>query len=140
AMLKPRGSGRGYNNVNLTKGKKYRLRLINTSMDNHFKVQLDGHNLTVIQADFVPIVPYTTDWLFIAIGERYDVIITADQAISNYWFRADVQTGCGQNANNFNIKSIFTYSNASVGYPTTNATSYTQGCTDETQLVPYVPK
>jgi FtsP/CotA-like multicopper oxidase with cupredoxin domain len=53
-------------------------------MGNHFKVLLDGHNLTVIQADFVPIVPYSAEWLYIGIGERYDVIISANQAVSSY--------------------------------------------------------
>ena len=139
-MLNPSGTGGAYNTVILTKGKKYRLRIINTSVDNHFKVHLDEHNFTVVQADFVPIVPYTTGWLFIGIGQRYDVIITANQAISSYWFRADVQTGCGANNNNFNIKSIFTYAGAPAGNPTTTGTTYTQGCTDETQIVPYVQK
>lgn len=139
-MLNPSGVGGAYNKVTLIKGKKYRLRLINTSLDNHFKVSLDGHNLTVIQADFVPIVPYSTQWLFIGIGQRYDVIITADQAISSYWFRADVQQACGANNNNFNIKAIFNYAGAPAGNPTTTGVTYTQGCTDETQLVPYVKK
>ena len=139
-MLNPSGVGGAYNKVTLTKGKKYRLRLINTSLDNHFKVSLDGHNLTVIQADFVPIVPYSTQWLFIGIGQRYDVIITADQAVSSYWFRADVQTQCGANSNNFNIKAIFDYAGAAAGNPTTTGATYVQSCTDETQIVPYVKK
>lgn len=139
-MVNPSGTGGAYNTVTLTKGKKYRLRLINTSLDNHFKVSLDGHNLTVIQADFVPIVPYSIQWLFIGIGQRYDVIITADQAVSSYWFRADVQQACGANNNNFNIKAIFNYAGATAGNPTTIGAAYTQGCTDETQIVPYVKK
>ncbi|KKY27641.1 putative laccase 3 [Phaeomoniella chlamydospora] len=130
--------GGAYHNNTITKGKKYRLRLINTSVDNHFKVSLDNHTLTVITADFVPIKPYTTNWLFIGIGQRYDVIINANQAVGNYWFRAEVQTGCGTNANNGNIKSIFHYSGASSSLPTTNGTAYTQSCLDETKLVPYV--
>jgi FtsP/CotA-like multicopper oxidase with cupredoxin domain len=139
-MVNPTGTGGAYNTITLTKGKKYRLRLINTSLDNHFKVSLDGHNLTVIQADFVPIVPYSTQWLFIGIGQRYDVIITANQAISSYWFRADVQQACGANNNNFNIKAIFNYASAAAGNPTTIGATYTQSCTDETQIVPYVKK
>lgn len=132
--------GGKYNTVSLTKGKKYRLRLINTSLDNHFKVSLDNHNLTVIQADFVPVVPYTTNWIFIGIGERYDVIITANQDVANYWFRAEVQTGCGDNANTGNINAIFSYSGAPAGNPTTTAVPYTQSCEDETGLEPYVVK
>jgi hypothetical protein len=29
--------------------------------------------MKVIAADYVPIVPYETDWLFIGNGQRYDV-------------------------------------------------------------------
>jgi hypothetical protein len=42
-MLNPSGTGGAYNKVTLTAGKKYRLRLINTSVDNHFRVSLDNH-------------------------------------------------------------------------------------------------
>jgi len=139
-MVNPSGTAGAYNQVTLQRGKTYRLRLINTSMDNHFKVSLDSHNLTVIAADFVPIVPYNTSWLFIGIGERYDVIITASQPIGNYWFRAEVQQGCGSNANNGNIKAIFHYQGAATSNPNSTATSYTQSCLDETDLVPYVAK
>jgi FtsP/CotA-like multicopper oxidase with cupredoxin domain len=139
-MVNPNGTAGAYTKVTMQRGKTYRLRLINTSMDNHFKVSLDAHNLTVIAADFVPIVPYNTSWLFIGIGERYDVIITASQPISNYWFRAEVQQGCGSNANNGNIKAIFHYQGAATTNPNSTATSYTQSCLDETDLVPYVAK
>jgi len=131
--------GGSYFNTAITKGKKYRLRLINTSVDNHFMVSLDNHTFTVITSDFVPIKPYTTNWIFIGIGQRYDVIINANQTVDNYWFRAEVQddAGCGTNANNGNIKSIFSYSGATAGNPTSLATTYTQRCTDETSLVPF---
>ena len=139
-MVNPAGTGGAYNKVTLRPKKTYRLRLINTSVDNHFKVSLDSHNLTVIAADFVPIVPYDTQWLFIGIGERYDVIITANQPIGNYWFRAEVQQGCGRNANEGNIKAIFSYVGAALSNPNSTATTYTQSCNDETNLVPYVAK
>lgn len=43
------------------KGKKYRMRLINTGLYSNFRFAIDGHNLTVIANDLVPIEPYTTD-------------------------------------------------------------------------------
>ncbi|KAF4631995.1 hypothetical protein G7Y89_g6136 [Cudoniella acicularis] len=132
--------GGAYNKATLQKGKKYRLRLINTSLDNHFRVSLDNHNLTVVQADFVPTKPYTASSIFIAIGERYDVIINANQNVDNYWFRAEVMTGCGDNANNGNIKSIFSYSGAGTGDPTSTAFDIPSNCNDETELIPYVVK
>ena len=139
-MVNPAGTAGSYNKVTLIKGKTYRLRLINTSMDNHFKVSLDSHTMKVIEADFVPIKPYSADWIFIGIGQRYDVIITASEKIDNYWFRAEPQAACGANANSGNIKSIFSYKGAASSNPTTTATAYVEGCADETQLVPYVVK
>lgn len=95
--------------------------------------------MTVIAADFVPIVPYNTTNLFIGIGQRYDVIITADQSPGAYWFRADVQdtAGCGTNFNNGNIRSVFAYSGHESETPTSTEVSYNARCTDETGLVPF---
>ncbi|PGH05803.1 hypothetical protein GX51_02776 [Blastomyces parvus] len=139
-MVNANGGGKYHENI-IQKGKSYRLRLINTSVDNYFKVHLDNHNFTVISSDFVAILPYQTDWLFLGIaGQRYDVIIHADQEIDNYWFRAEVQRGCGKNAMNGKIKSIFRYKGADPNaLPTSVASNYTQSCDDEHGLVPFVP-
>ena len=42
-------------------GKKYRIRIVNTAMEAHFRFAIDDHNLTVIANDLVPLVPYETD-------------------------------------------------------------------------------
>lgn len=49
-------------------GKSYRLRLINTAIDTHFKFAIDGHSFTVIANDFVPIVPFEATYLDITMG------------------------------------------------------------------------
>lgn len=54
--------------MSLTKGKSYRLRLGNAACDTHFKFSIDHHSLMVIAADLVPIQPYVTTVLNIAIG------------------------------------------------------------------------
>lgn len=137
-MVSP--SGGSYAKTTLQPGKTHRLRLINTSVEDHFKVHLDGHTMSVIQADFVAIEPQPVDWLFIGIGQRYDVLITADATVDNYWFRAEVQSGCGNNSMNGHILSIFSYDGAEDSNPTSTATTYTQSCTDQTGLVPFVSK
>ena len=43
------------------KGKKYRMRIINSGLYSNFRFSIDGHNLTVIAMDFVPIEPFVTD-------------------------------------------------------------------------------
>lgn len=49
-----KGSTGEYDNVKLESGKKYRLRLVNPSIDIAIRVSLDGHPFTVIANDFVP--------------------------------------------------------------------------------------
>lgn len=45
--------GGSYAKMSVVKGKSYRIRIINTSVDNVFSVSMDGHPFTVITADFV---------------------------------------------------------------------------------------
>ncbi|KAF2477734.1 laccase precursor [Lindgomyces ingoldianus] len=111
--------GGAYSKVTLTPGKTHRLRLINTAVDASMRVALDNHTFTVIANDFVPVVPYTTNWIQIGIGQRYDVLITANKTSGNYWFRSDVEPNC-QSANNGAGRAIFTYQGATVADPTTS--------------------
>lgn len=129
-------NGQGdYNKVTITKGKKYRLRLTNVAVDSYIRVSLDNHNMTVMTSDFVPINPFTTQWLLLAIGQRYDVVINANQASGNYWFRAESQTGCF--SSNAGIgEAIWTYSDATAGTPNSSAWPEPSGCL-EPQMSPY---
>jgi len=75
----------------------------------------------------------------INIGQRYEVVINANQAPGNYWFRAQVETGCTNNDLNSNGGlAIFTYSGVKVATPTT--TGYSDGgCVEPSPLTPWVP-
>jgi FtsP/CotA-like multicopper oxidase with cupredoxin domain len=53
-------SDAGLSSFKFTPGKTHRLRLINAGAEGMQKFSLDGHNMTVIANDFVPIIPYTT--------------------------------------------------------------------------------
>lgn len=57
-------------NTSFTAGTSYRFRLVNAAIDTHFKFSIDNHTLTVIAADLVPIEPYNTTVLDIAIGNK----------------------------------------------------------------------
>lgn len=81
------------------KGKKYLLRLVGMQSDGWMKFTIDGHKLTVIANDFVPIKPYDTDSVLLASGQRYDVLVEANQDIGAYWLRAIYQTACNNNDN-----------------------------------------
>lgn len=54
--------------LNPNQGRKYLLRLINTSVDTTFVFAIDNHWLRVIAADFVPIRPYVVDHVVVGIG------------------------------------------------------------------------
>ena len=54
-------------------GKKYLLRLINTSVDSTWIFSIDNHLMQVVGADFVPIEPYKKNHLLVGIGE-FDVL------------------------------------------------------------------
>jgi FtsP/CotA-like multicopper oxidase with cupredoxin domain len=107
-------------------------------------VSLDGHPFTVITADFVPIKKWETTQLTLAIGQRYDVVISANQTVDNYWFR--VQPGaCSTNnivGTGVQIGAVLHYANATDENPksTTNVVMKT-ACQDEStsNLVPFVP-
>lgn len=57
-------------NISFVADTSYRLRLVNAACDTHFKFMIDNHTMTVIANDLVPIEPYTTSVLNIAMGMR----------------------------------------------------------------------
>jgi len=98
--------------------------------------------MTVIASDLVPITPYTTTVLNIGMGQRYDVIVTADQAATadSFWMRAIPQSACSENSNEDDIRGIIYYG-TSTTEPTTAAYDFTDSCDDETtNLVPHISK
>ena len=56
-------------------GKKHLLRLINTGAEALIFFSIDGYNMTVIANDFVPVQPYATDLVKLAVGQRTDIIV-----------------------------------------------------------------
>lgn len=129
--------GGSYNKVTMTKGKKYRLRLINMSVDQPMRVSLDGHTMNVMTSDFVPIKPFAAQWLLIQIGQRYDVVISANQTAGNYWFRAQPATDCFA-ANRFFARAVWSYSTVTAADPVSTAWPLvTNQCTEPNILAPY---
>ncbi|EOD46054.1 putative multicopper oxidase protein [Neofusicoccum parvum UCRNP2] len=126
-------------------GQSHRLRLVSGAIDTHFKFSIDNHTMQVIANDLVPIVPYNTTVLNIGMGQRYDVIVTADQGAvaTDFWMRAIPQTACSNNDSPDNIKGIVRYSTStSTSDPSTTGYDYTNECVDESvgDLVPWVAK
>ena len=74
-------------------GKKHRLRLINAGAEGIQKFSIDGHMMTVIANDFVPIQPYQTQIVTLGIGQRTDVVVEAKGNVNgSYWMRSIMST------------------------------------------------
>ncbi|XP_068204136.1 uncharacterized protein [Palaemon carinicauda] len=85
--------------VQVTSGNRYRLRIINAGgLNCPIVVSIDDHRMTVIAADGKDIVPTTVDSLVLYSGERFDVVVDADQMIGNYWIRFNGLIDCEPNA------------------------------------------
>lgn len=133
------------------RGRKYLLRLINTSTASTFIFSIDKHMLQVVSMDFVAIEPYYRESILVGIGQRYHVVVearpsndlipTEDQ---NYWIRIVGVAGC------FNIEEgqqnellgIVRYDADSTKRPTTTGYQFSKECSDEPypSLVPVVPQ
>ncbi|KAF9038528.1 laccase [Panaeolus papilionaceus] len=100
-------------------GKRYRLRLISMSCDPNFNFSIDGHNLTIIEVDGENVRPLVVDSLQIFAGQRYSVILEANQAVDNYWIRAEPNLNRGTQGFDGGINSaILRYSDAAAADPT----------------------
>ena len=129
-------------NTSFTSGQSYRMRLVNAAVDTHFKFMVDNHTMQVIASDLIPITPYETTVLDIGMGQRYDVIITANQAsvADSFWMRAIPQSACSDVENADDVRGIIYYGD-SLSTPNTTAYSYDDSCDDETDnLVPNISK
>jgi FtsP/CotA-like multicopper oxidase with cupredoxin domain len=58
-----------YFTTQVVEGSSYRFRIVNAAIDTHWKFMIDNHTLTVISMDFVPIEPYTTNYIDIGMGK-----------------------------------------------------------------------
>ena len=140
--INPRGEGGEYAKVKITPGKRHRLRLVNPSVDNVFTVSIVGHQMTVIETDFVPVQAYTTDHLFLAVGQRYDVIIEARPEPGNFWINATFSSvrQCGFSLNP-HPAAILHYDGAPDELPKDQgAPPPDTFCADNLDFVPIVPR
>lgn len=88
-------SNAGISKFKFTTGKTHRLRLINTGSEAVQRFSIDGHNMTVIANDFVEVNPYSTKVVTLGIGQRADVLVTANAGNSKsaFWIRSNM-TSC----------------------------------------------
>ncbi|KAJ2916727.1 hypothetical protein MD484_g3720, partial [Candolleomyces efflorescens] len=77
----------------VNQNRRYRFRLVSISCDPNYVFSIDGHTMTVIEADGVSVTPYTVDNIQIFAGQRYSFVLNANQDIANYWVRSNPNVG-----------------------------------------------
>ncbi|MFC1883998.1 multicopper oxidase domain-containing protein [Thermodesulfobacteriota bacterium] len=80
--------------LEVIKGERVKLRLINPSSSTIYDLRLAGHSLTITHSDGNRVTPVQTDILRIGMGERYDVEFKADNP--GYWLLAAREAGFGE--------------------------------------------
>ncbi|KAI1851207.1 hypothetical protein JX265_006165 [Neoarthrinium moseri] len=131
---------------NFTSGKSIRLRLINPSAFAVEKISIDGHSMTVIANDFVPVQPYVIDTVTLAAGQRTDVVVQANgSSTDSIWLRAFKPPNCSPSKpdSNLALAAIF-YENADrtqAPASVANADAYNDYCGNDplSQTVPFFP-
>jgi FtsP/CotA-like multicopper oxidase with cupredoxin domain len=89
-------------------------------------------------SDFVPVNPIANqDWLLIGIGQRYDVVFTANQTAGTYWFRAEAAASDCLSGAQGSGRALFTYSGQTVSEPTDDDEAAPADSCTELTTVPY---
>lgn len=96
----------------LNPSRKYRLRLVNVGALAEQTFSVDGHTLTVIEADGVLVDPLTVHRLPLSPGQRYSVILNRVSDMHRVWMRSEMSADCFQYMNpvmNLETKAIVSY-------------------------------
>ena len=76
-------------------GDRVRIRIVNAAADTLFTVALGGHRMTVTHTDGFPVEPLEVAALPIAMGERYDVVVTLGDGVFPFAARPEGKSGEG---------------------------------------------
>ncbi|KAG9308843.1 laccase [Chiua virens] len=107
--------------VNVTHGLRYRFRVVSLSCDPSFNFTIDGHRMTIIEVDGNEVEPVEVDSIPILAGQRYSVVVTANQTVGNYWIRALSNAPNSSYSGDQNL-AILRYEGAKDENPTSSAT------------------
>ncbi|EIN14730.1 laccase [Punctularia strigosozonata HHB-11173 SS5] len=121
--------------IHVVWGLRYRFRLVSISCDPNFTFQIDGHKFTIIEVDGVNHQPLEVDSLQIYAGQRYSIVLKANQPINNYWIRANPNNGAASGFANGINSAILRYVGAGASEPTTAQDTSTSPLV-EANLVP----
>nr|QBH72619.1 laccase [Trametes versicolor] len=122
--------------ISVTPGKRYRFRLVSLSCDPNHTFSIDGHNMTIIETDSINTAPLVVDSIQIFAAQRYSFVLEANQAVDNYWIRANPSFGNVGFTGGIN-SAILRYDGAAAIEPTTTQTTSTEPL-NEVNLHPLV--
>ncbi|KAH9971059.1 laccase [Russula compacta] len=108
--------------VNVVQYRRYRLRLVSVSCEPAYNFSIDGHEFTIIEVEGSNVQPLRVDSLEIFAGQRYSVVLEANQPVDNYWIRALPNTG-NQTYDDFTNLAILRYVGAPIRDPTSDPTT-----------------
>ncbi|KAL9011159.1 MAG: hypothetical protein Q9173_003972 [Seirophora scorigena] len=98
----------GIAKFNFQSGKTHRLRLINAGAEALQRFSIDGHTMTVVANDYVPVVPYQTNVVTLGIGQRTDVIVKANMApTASVFMRANMSIPCSLTNQPYAVAAIY---------------------------------
>ncbi|KAI8945784.1 multicopper oxidase [Xylaria longipes] len=75
-------------------GQHVRLRLINSSSFLSYWFSIDNHTLSIVELDGIEISPIPARGVYLNIGQRASVIVTANRTAGNYYIRATLPKTC----------------------------------------------
>jgi len=112
---------------------------VSISCDPNYTFSIDGHNMTIIEVDGNNVEPLVVDSIQIFAGQRYSIVLEANQTPDNYWIRALPPGGSYASLRNL---AVLHYDGAADANPTTDPTTSIPTSSSplvETNLHPLVP-
>ncbi|KAI0765644.1 TvLac6 [Trametes elegans] len=121
--------------IEVEHGKRYRFRLVNIACEPNYNFTIDGHSMTVIEADGQNTEAVQVDALQIFAAQRYSIVVNANQPVGNYWIRANPNRNNATGFANGINSAILRYKGAPVEEPKAKSTPVKRFL-DETDLHP----
>ncbi|KAJ3150803.1 laccase [Geranomyces variabilis] len=100
--------------ANVAKGKRYRMRIVNSGAMTSWEFSIDKHDFTVIEVDSINHKPVLASKLVIYPGQRYSIVVNANQQVGNYAITIKSKEGPGPLQE---TTGIFRYAGASALSP-----------------------
>ncbi|KAL0063544.1 laccase, multicopper oxidase, benzenediol:oxygen oxidorectuctase [Marasmius tenuissimus] len=83
-------------------GKRYRFRVVNIGCNPNYNFYIEGHTFNAIEVDSVSHEAIAGDSIRIYAGQRYSLVVEANQPVGNYWIRANPNAGTSGFINGIN--------------------------------------